>query len=251
MKKNISEIPDITTFEATIFDMDGVITQTAKVHARAWKQMFDEYLKKRSASEEKHYAPFDIETDYPEYIDGIPRYDGVENFLKSRGVSLAEGDPGDPPDRETICGLGNRKNELFREKLRDIGVEVYEDTLNKIKEWKAHGLGMAVISSSKNCKHVLETAKILHLFDVRVDGTISAKKDIEGKPAPDIFLEAARELSVEPDNCVVFEDAISGVKAGKAGGFGLTVGVARNIEEEELLKNGADIVISSFTELNS
>ena len=249
--KQGQEVPSISeNYHGLIFDLDGVITQTAKVHARAWKKMFDQFLEKLSEEEGTDYKPLDIETDYPKYIDGIPRYDGVREFLKSRDIELPYGSPSDPPDNQTICGLGNRKNELFLETLEEQGAEVYGDTVTMIKKWRAAGLKTAVISSSKNCKPVLETARLLHLFDARVDGVISAELDIPGKPEPDIFIEAAVRLNRSPAQCVVFEDAIAGVAAASKGHLGLTVGVARQDNDDELLENGADITVNQLTEFD-
>lgn len=248
--KSEQEVPSISeNFRGLIFDLDGVITQTAKVHARAWKKMFDQFLEKLSEEEGTDYKPLDIDTDYPKYIDGIPRYEGVRTFLQSRNIDLPYGSPSDSPKKRTICGLGNRKNELFLETLEEQGAEVYEDTVTMIKKWRDTGLKTAVISSSKNCKPVLENAGLLHLFDARVDGVISAELDISGKPAPDIFIEAAGRLGVFPAECVVFEDAIAGVKASSSGDMGLTVGVARQDNDDELLKNGAELTVSELTEL--
>ncbi|MBD3275795.1 MAG: beta-phosphoglucomutase family hydrolase [Candidatus Marinimicrobia bacterium] len=245
------EVPSISRdYQGVIFDLDGVITQTAKVHARAWKKMFDQFLEKLAREEDTDYDPLDIETDYPKYIDGIPRYDGVREFLQSRDIELPHGSPSDPPDERTICGLGNRKNELFLETLEEQGAEVYEDTVTMIKKWRDDGLNTAVISSSKNCKPVLETAGLLNLFDARVDGVIAAELDMPGKPEPDIFIEAAGRLGHSPAECVVFEDAIAGVKSASNGGIGLVVGVARKDNDEELLKNGADITVTKLTELD-
>jgi trehalose-phosphatase len=238
-------------YQAIILDLDGVITRTAQVHARAWRQMFDEYLEQRSTQGQKSYAPFDIDADYRTYVDGKPRYDGVCSFLESRGIELAYGDLDDPPDRETICGLGNRKNEIFLELLHKEGVDVYEDTVEQIHHWRSWGLKTAVVSSSRNCKPILETAGLLDLFDARVDGVDSARLNLEGKPAPDIFLEAAEELGVTPGQAVAIEDAISGVKAGRAGKFGLVVGVDRQGNQREaLLNNGADQVVTNLAELH-
>ncbi|MEJ2051859.1 MAG: beta-phosphoglucomutase family hydrolase, partial [Calditrichota bacterium] len=209
-------------FEAAILDLDGVITQTARVHADAWQQMFDEFLKSR----EEDTQPFDRPSDYLDYIDGKPRYDGVRSFLKSRHIDLPEGQPDDPPDANTICGLGNRKNNLFRKLLKHQGVQMYQDTVDWLRQWRKHHGKTAVISSSKNCALVLDQAGLTDLFDERVDGVISEELDIPGKPAPDIFLEAASRLGVSPEKAVIFEDAIAGVEAGQAGDFGLVIGVA-------------------------
>ncbi len=240
---------DLTSshYDAAIFDLDGVITQTARVHARAWKEMFDQFLSRMDSE----FKPLDIESDYRKYIDGKPRYDGVRDFLESRGISLPEGEPQDPPDRRTVCGLGNRKNQLFREIVKRDGVDIYEDTIEWLSSWKQHGLRTGVISSSNNCKFILEVTELLYLFDVRVDGLVAQELDLPGKPAPDVFLHAVAHLDIEPERAIVFEDAIAGVEAGKAGGFGLVIGVARTDQTEELLNHGADAVISSFKQLNT
>ena len=235
----------IDRFDAAIFDLDGVITQTASVHAKAWKEMFDTYLR----SLDEAYEPLEIKTDYRQYIDGKPRYDGVESFLNSRDITLPYGDPDDPPERETICGLGNRKNELFLEIVRRDGVKVFEDTVSFLHKVREAGLKTGVISSSKNCREILQTAELLYLFDTRIDGKVAARRDIEGKPAPDVFLEAAEELGVTPARTMVFEDAVAGVKAGERGDFGLVIGVAREGGDQRLLKSGADMTIQSLDEL--
>jgi len=232
-------------YHAAIFDLDGVITRTAEVHARAWKQMFDEYLQKQNGD----YAPLDIEIDYFQYIDGKPRYDGVKSFLESRDITLPYGDPDDGPEKETICGLGNRKNEIFLILVHEEGVQVYEDTVSFIHELRGIGFSVAVISASKNCKEILQSAGLLHLFDARVDGVVAAEREIEGKPAPDVFLYAAELLETPPGKCMVFEDAIAGVRAGSAGDFGLVVGVARDpANRETLCEHGADMTILDFGE---
>jgi beta-phosphoglucomutase family hydrolase len=232
--------------KALIFDLDGVVTQTARVHAHAWKRMFDAYLQQRGEKEGKHYEPLDIETDYREHIDGIPRYDGVRNFLESRGISLPEGTPEDEEGDETVGGLGNLKNMYFQELLRQGGVDVYDDTIAWLKRQKQNGMRIAVISASKNCVDVLHAAGIERLFEEHVDGLQSAQLGLKGKPAPDIFLEAARRLGIAPQESVIFEDARKGVQAGKAGGFGLVVGIDRHHDAESLQASGADIVIQEF-----
>jgi trehalose-phosphatase len=237
--------------KAVILDMDGVITQTAEVHAQAWKEMFDEYLQERAKQEGTTFTPFDIDHDYREYIDGKPRYDGVRSFLESRGIQLPMGELDDQPNRETIRGLGNRKNVVFREALRRGGVHVYEDTVQKIDHWKKRGLKLAVISSSRNCEAVLGAVDLLERFEVKVDGLDLAPLGLKGKPNPDIFLHAARELGVEPRETMVVEDAISGVEAGRRGKFGLVVGVARDRPKEELFEAGADVVVNSLLEIVS
>jgi beta-phosphoglucomutase family hydrolase len=233
-------------FDAVLFDLDGVITATAKVHTVCWKRMFDEFLRRRP---DKPFESFDIQTDYRIYIDGKLREDGVRSFLQSRGIFLPEGDSTDPPGYETVYGLGKLKDRMFKEILHEEGVEVYEGTVALVKQLRDQGIKTAVVSASKNCKAVLEAAFIEHLFDVRVDGEVANQLKLPGKPAPDKFLKAAQQLGVEPDRAVVVEDAISGVQAGRAGGFALVVGVDRKGQAEELRKNGAHIVVSDPGEL--
>lgn len=241
---------DREKWDAVLFDMDGVLTQTAKVHATAWKEMLDHYLKQRSKRTEEEFVPFQISTDYRQYIDGKLRYDGVRGFLRSRGIELPEGEPSDPPDRETICGLGNRKNNFVVELLRAQGVETYEYSVKWVRHLREIGVKTAVVSASKNCELTLKAAGIVDLFDCRVDGHVVARLGLAGKPAPDSFLEAARELEVEPSRAVVVEDAISGVQAGKAGGFGLVIGVDRHHDPEGLRRAGADIVVEDLGEFS-
>jgi alpha,alpha-trehalase len=238
-------------FDAVIFDLDGVVTHTASVHARAWKRVFDEYLKRLAAERGTQFQPFEIETDYPEYVDGMPRYDGVRSFLASRAIELPEGDPSDGPDELTVCGLGNRKNVLYNEQLSEGGVEIFADTVGQIRTWRRMGFKTAIVSSSKNCEGVLRAAGLTDLFDVRVDGVESARMGLTGKPAPDIFLKAAELLGIEPERAVVFEDAVSGVQAGRAGGFGWVIGVDRIGAPELLLENGADTVVSDLRQVRT
>ena len=226
--------------------MDGVITQTAKLHAKAWKKMFDEFLEKR---EGKDYKPLNIEEDYTLYINGKGRYDGVRSFLESRGIEVAEGLPTDTPNKETIYGLGMRKNNYFLENLENEGVQVYQDTAKVIQQWKEDGIKLAVVSSSRNCKYVMEATGFLKLFDVRVDGQTRDEKNMEGKPDPAMFLEAAERLGVSPAEAIVVEDAISGIQAAKKGNFKLVVGVDRKGEPALLKENGADVVVHKLTEL--
>ncbi|MBD1396001.1 beta-phosphoglucomutase family hydrolase [Pontibacter sp. JH31] len=242
----LSQLLSEKHIKALILDLDGVVTQTARLHAQAWKRMFDAYLKQRGEKEGKRYEPLDIETDYREYIDGIPRYDGVRNFLKSRGISLPDGTPEDEEEDETVGGLGNLKNMYLQELLKQNGVDVYEDTIAWLKQQKQQGMRTAVISASKNCVDVLHVAGIERLFEEHVDGLQSAALGLKGKPAPDIFLEAARRLDIAPQEAAVFEDARKGVQAGKAGGFGLVVGIDRHHDAEGLKSNGADLVIQEF-----
>jgi trehalose 6-phosphate phosphatase len=232
-------------FDAVLFDLDGVITATAHVHASAWKRMFDEYLEARAASLGEPFRPF-TEDDYLNYIDGRPRYDGVRTFLASRRIELPEGDPSDPPDRETVCGLGNRKDELFNQVLESEGVEVYDGSVRFLRWVREQGLKTAVVTSSKNRQAVVAKAGLEDMFDTSVDGITIANDGLPGKPAPDCFLEAARRLEVEPERAVVVEDAISGVAAGEAGGFGLVVGVDRLGVADELRQAGADLVVTDL-----
>lgn len=235
-------------FDAVIFDLDGVVTRTAKVHAAAWKATFDDFLRQRAESEDQSFAPFDIKDDYLRYVDGKPRYDGVRDFLASRDIELPMGTPDDPPDRETVCGLGNRKNRRFRGMLAEQGVEKYASTVALIRQLKAAGLATAVISASKNCQSVLQAAGIEDLFEVRVDGIDAQQLDLPGKPRPDIFLCAARRLGVAPHRTVVVEDALAGVEAGRRGGFGLVIGVDR-AGQAAALKRFADVVIKDLKEV--
>lgn len=231
--------------EAVILDMDGVITQTAKVHKAAWKKMFNHFLQEQSPD----YIPMN-DNDYVQYIDGKPRYDGVKSFLESRNIELPYGNPKDSSGDKTICGLGNRKNEIFVALIEEDGVEPYKNAIDKIKYWRSKGLKTAVVTSSKNCKLILDAAGITHLFDVRVDGNTAQERELNGKPNPDIFLEATKELGTSPGFCVLFEDAIVGVQSGSNGNFALVVGVNRGNNRKVLSENGADIVIDDFDELD-
>lgn len=235
--------------DALIFDLDGVITQTAVVHMNAWQQMFESYFQDYRSRTGTEVAPYNGRDDYLQYVDGKPRYDGVRSLLESRNINIPQGSPEDEPEQDTICGLGNRKNLIFQELLRKGGVHVFEDTIEKVRQWRTQGLKTAVISSSKNCKAVLEAAHIEHLFDVRIDGIISAQLGIPGKPAPDIFLRAAEQLKTDAARSAIFEDAIAGVQAGRAGHFKYVVGVARQGAGDDLRENGANLVIHSFADL--
>ncbi|MER2998208.1 trehalose-phosphatase [Pontibacter populi] len=232
--------------KALILDMDGVVTQTARLHAQAWKRMFDAYLQQRGKRENKTYYPLTIATDYRKYIDGIPRYDGVRNFLASRTIVLPEGEPTDEPGKETIAGLGNLKNIYFKELLTTIGAEAYPDTIAWLTQQRAKGMRTAIISASKNSKTILASAGVKGLFDAVVDGIVAVELGLKGKPAPDIFMEAARQLDVQPDEAAVFEDALAGVEAGRAGNFALIVGVDRTNDGNALKQHGADLVIRNF-----
>lgn len=236
-------------YEAVLFDLDGVVTRTAKVHAKAWKRLFDTYLENRARREGDKFEPFSVDSDYTRYVDGKPRYDGVESFLESRGIELPRGTPDDPPSEETICGLGNRKNELFTDVLERDGVETYQSTVDLINDLRARTFKTAIISSSKNCSRVLEQAGLSDLFDAKVDGRDAERLSLEGKPAPDIFLAAAHRLLVNPGMAVVVEDALAGVEAGKRGGFGFVIGVDRAEQSEKLLERGADVVVTDLSEV--
>jgi len=236
-------------YEAVIFDLDGVVTRTAEVHAAAWKKMFDEYLEQRGEREGESHEPFDRGTDYRRYVDGKPRYDGVKSFLESRSIDIPYGDPDDEPRQETVCGLGNRKNELFNELLEKDGAPVFQSTVDLIHTLRDNGFKTAVASSSKNCAAVLQAADLAHLFEAKVDGVDLAELGLDGKPAPDMFVEAARRLGVDPHRAIVVEDAIAGVEAGKRGKFGCVVGVAREEETEALKESGADVVVKDLAEI--
>lgn len=234
---------------ACLFDLDGVLTQTAKVHSAAWKQMFDDYLLERARRSGEAFVPFDPIREYDQYVDGKPRYDGVRAFLASRGVELPEGDPSDTPDTETIDGLGNRKNEIVLRLIREQGVQPYEGSVRYVKAVQAAGLRRAVVSSSTNCRDVLAAAGIQDSFEAIIDGVVAEREQLQGKPAPDTFLAAARTLGVEPAEAVVFEDALAGVEAGRSGRFGFVVGVDRVGQAEALRAHGADLVVDDLAEL--
>lgn len=236
-------------FEAVIFDMDGVITKTALTHAAAWKKMFDEYLLKREKEHGEPFREFTHAGDYLPFVDGKPRYKGVADFLESRGIDIPYGDPSDPPGKETVCGLGNRKNEAFNEVLEKEGAEVYPSTVALLQQLKNAGIKLGVASSSKNCKPVLEAVNLLSVFDARVDGVVSAELGLHGKPEPDIFTTACDMVGVKYKDAIVVEDAVSGVQAGKKGKFGLVLGIARENNRKELEENGADIVVKDLQEI--
>ncbi|HEV3228352.1 MAG TPA: beta-phosphoglucomutase family hydrolase [Solirubrobacteraceae bacterium] len=240
-------LPDGVT--AGLFDLDGVLTQTAKVHSAAWKEMFDAYLRDRAARTGEKLVPFDPVADYDEYVDGKPRYEGVRSFLAARGIELPDGEPSDPPDAETIHGLGNRKNEIVLRMIRDEGVEAYEGSVRYVKALRDAGLRRAVVSSSTNCADVLAAAGIADLFEARIDGIVAEREHLKGKPAPDTFLAGARALGVGPAQAAVFEDALAGVAAGRAGHFGLVVGVDRVGQADALCEHGADIVVTDLAQL--
>jgi beta-phosphoglucomutase family hydrolase len=239
------------TVRACLFDLDGVLTQTARVHAAAWKQTFDEYLRARAARTGEPFVPFDDVEDYDEYVDGKPRAEGVRSFLEARGIHLPGGSPDDPASAETINGVGNRKNELVLRLIREQGVQVYEGSVRYVRAVRAAGLRTAVVSSSANCRDVLVAAGIEDLFDARVDGVVAQERHLRGKPAPDTFLAGAEALDVEPGAAAVFEDALAGVEAGRAGRFALVVGVDRTGQAQALRQHGADVVVRDLAELLS
>jgi beta-phosphoglucomutase family hydrolase len=234
---------------ACLFDLDGVLTKTAKVHAAAWKEMFDEYLRGRAERAGEEFVAFDAVEDYERYVDGRPRYDGVREFLGSRGIELPQGEPSDPPGTETIDGLGNRKNEILLRLVHERGVEPYEGSVRYVKKARERGLLRAVVSSSTNCREMLAAAGIADLFEAVVDGGLAEREHLKGKPEPDTFLAGAGELHVQPAQAAVFEDALAGVQAGRAGHFGCVVGVDRAGQAEALRSRGADIVVSDLAEL--
>jgi beta-phosphoglucomutase family hydrolase len=234
---------------ACLFDLDGVLTQTAKVHAAAWKEMFDRFLRERAAAASGPFVPFDPVADYDEYVDGMPRYDGVRSFLAARGIDLPEGEEADPASAETVHGLGNRKNEIVLRLIREQGVEAYEGSVRYVRAAREAGLRRAVVSSSSNCRDVLIAAGIEDLFERRIDGVVAERDHLKGKPAPDTFLAGARALGVTPGQAAVFEDALAGVAAGRAGGFACVVGVDRVGQADELRAHGADLVVSDLAEL--
>jgi beta-phosphoglucomutase family hydrolase len=234
---------------ACLFDLDGVLTQTAKLHAEAWKKVFDAFLAARAARSGEQRVPFDEVADYDDYVDGKPRSEGVRSFLAARGIELPEGLPSDGPEAETIIGLGNGKNALVLALIHDHGIEAYEGSIRYVRAVRAAGLLRAVVSSSTNTSEVLAAAAIDDLFEVEIDGLVAEHEHLKGKPAPDTFLAAARELGVSAGRAAVFEDALAGVAAGRAGGFGFVVGVDRVGQGEELRRHGADIVVSDLAEL--
>ena len=239
----------IDAYEGWLFDLDGVVTDTASVHARAWKAAFDSYLHVVAERTNTPFVPFALDTDYHAYVDGKPRYEGVDCFLRTRNIVLPWGTPEDSAEAETVCGIGNRKNLDFNQILSDSGVYVFPATRRLLDVLQSKHKKIALVTSSKNGDTVLEYAGIGSYFPVRVDGTYAAKNQLKGKPAPDTFLEAARLLDVSPAQSVVLEDAVSGVQAGRAGGFGLVLGIARHGEPESLLSHGADHVVSDLEEI--
>lgn len=236
-------------YDAVLFDLDGVVTDTASIHATCWKQMFDQYLRNRARNRGEAFRPFELATDYRLYVDGKPRFDGVRDFLASRSIHLPEGNPEDSIDVETVCGLGNRKNDLVNLVIADVGVHPYDGTVRFIHQLRRNGFKIAVVTSSQNCTAVLKAAKLDDLFEVQVDGNTIHAQRLAGKPAPDTFLMAAKLLGCEPERTVVIEDAISGVQAGAKGNFGLVIGIARKGNAEELKRHGARVVVEDLGEL--
>ncbi|MDQ6614650.1 MAG: beta-phosphoglucomutase family hydrolase [Actinomycetota bacterium] len=235
--------------QACLFDLDGVLTKTAEVHAAAWKEMFDAYLRTRARHDGGRFVAFDPVGDYDAYVDGKPRADGTRSFLAARGIELPEGDPDDPPAADTVQGLGNRKNEIVLRRIRRDGVEAYDGSVRYVRAARDGGLRRAVVSSSANCADVLLAAGIEDLFEERVDGLTARRDHLAGKPAPDMFLAAAHALGVAPADAAVFEDALAGVAAGRAGGFAFVVGVDRAGQARGLAAHGADVVVTDLAEL--
>lgn len=240
-------LPD--RLRACLFDLDGVLTRTATVHAAAWKEMFDAFLRQRAATSGTEFVPFDPVGDYDAYVDGKPRADGTRSFLESRGIELPEGAAADPPDADTLQGLGSRKNEIVLRMIRKDGVEAYDGSVRYVRAVRDAGLARAVVSSSSNCRDVLVSAGIEGLFDARIDGLVAARDHLHGKPAPDTFLAGAHALGVDAAEAAVFEDALAGVAAGRAGNFGLVVGVDRVGQAAALREHGADLVVTDLAEL--
>ena len=237
------------TITACLFDLDGVLTKTAVVHAAAWKSTFDAYLRQRAEKTGEAFRPFDEVTDYDEYVDGKPREDGVRSFLASRHITLPEGAEDNAPEAETIHGLGKRKDQLFLHLIRTNGVEAYEGSIRYLHAAREAELKLAVVTSSKNCSEVLRAARLEGIFDAQVDGNVAHAKKLAGKPAPDTYLEAARMLNTIPSGSAVYEDALAGVAAGRAGHFGLVVGVDRVGQAAALREHGAGLVVKDLEEL--
>jgi len=236
-------------FDAILFDLDGVLTSTADIHASAWKRMFDDYLERRAEQQGEPFRPFEIATDYKRYVDGRPRYEGVQTFLEARGIKLPRGSVAAPAGEETVCGLGNRKDEMVQAAIDAGKVKSFPGSIDFARRALVAGIKTAVVTSSRNCDLVLKAAGIDGLFEVRVDGRTIEDEGLRGKPAPDSFLRAARRLGVRPERAVVVEDAIAGVQSGRAGNFGLVIGIDRHGDGDALRSNGADIVVNDLSEL--
>ncbi len=240
---------DLSRYDAVLFDLDGVLTDTASLHATAWKRMFDEFLKRWSQEHGHPFTPFSIDPDYLQYVDGKPRFEGVASFLESRRIVLPEGEPGDGPTADTIHGLGTRKNELILRLIDEEGVSSFPGSVAFVEHVRQAGLKTAVVSSSKNAGPVLAAAELTDLFDDRVDGLVAEELGLPGKPAPDTFVEAARRLGTTAANAIVVEDAIVGVEAGRLGGFGFVIGVDHEGDPDRLLEHGADVVVDDLGDL--
>lgn len=246
MAQDTRVVIDPKRIAAVIFDMDGVVTQTAGVHMAAWKRLFDEFFEQRAHGTGEPFKEF-TEADYREYVDGMPRYDGVAKLLASRGVSLPQGAPDDPPGDASVCALGNKKNVYFNREIEERGVQRYDSSVALIERLKAAGVHTGIISASKNTTMVLTAAGVRDLFETQIDGNVAAELGLPGKPAPAVFLEAARRLGVSPDRAAVVEDAIAGVEAGRRGGFALVIGVDRTGHPEALKEGGADVVVHDLS----
>jgi beta-phosphoglucomutase family hydrolase len=240
-------LPD--NIRGCLFDMDGVLTETASVHDAAWKEAFDAFLRSRAQSTGAPFVPFDPVRDYDDYVDGKPREEGTTSFLASRGISLPAGRPDDPPSAPTVYGISNAKNEILLRRLHTDGVKAYPGSVRYVHAVRDAGLRRAVVSSSANTQDVLAAAGIEDLFEARIDGVVVAAQHLRGKPAPDAYLAGARALSLPPDACAVFEDALAGVEAGRAGKFGYVVGVDRAGQADELREHGADVVVKDLEDL--
>ncbi|GAB3610018.1 beta-phosphoglucomutase family hydrolase [Humibacter ginsengiterrae] len=248
-RRNVAAVGLADGVRGCLFDLDGVITKTATVHTAAWKEMFDAYLHQVAERSGERFVPFDPVADYDAYVDGKAREDGTRSFLDSRGITLPEGAADDPAGAETVSGLSNRKNEIVLRRIHEDGVQVYPGSVRYVRAVRSRGLGCAVVSSSENCRAVLTAAGIEDLFDRRIDGLTAKRDHLKGKPAPDMFLAGAEALELKAAECAVFEDALAGVEAGRAGAFGQVIGVDRVGQAAALAEHGADIVISDLAEL--
>jgi beta-phosphoglucomutase family hydrolase len=245
-QSRLNEMITKDRFDAVLFDLDGVLTDTASIHAQCWKKMFDNFLQHYETAGKGSFEPFDIVTDYKQHVDGKLRYDGVRSFLQSRGIELPQGDSGAPPNYDTVAGLGNCKDDCFKQTLESGSVIVYGGSVALVKHLRSLNIKTAVVSASKNCRKVLQAANIEPLFDVRVDGIVADRMQLAGKPAPDTFLKAAELLGVKPERTAVVEDAVSGVQAARDGGFALVIGMDQEGNPEKLKQNGADIVVKDL-----
>ena len=249
MKKQINGNVSISGVEGIIFDLNGVLTNTSHLHAEAWKQMFDEYRKIRAEKHNTSFTPMNGLDDYFKYIAGKPRYEGVKSYLQPCGIVLPDGSPQDSPSQETICGLGNRKNDIFLRMIRDEGIEAFSDAVEQIYRWKDEGLKIGIVSSSRNCTEMLDVIGLHDFFDTQVDGHVLAEKGLNSIPAPDMFIEAAKSLKIDPENIVIIEDDPAGVNAATDGDFGVVIGINRQGRKKALLENGADLVVKSLREV--